>query len=163
MNYIIDGYNLAFKIAPIAQTIKSGNTDKAIRQLTNYVSQKLNSKNTRIIIVFDGKHNDGNNTITVPGAKLMFSKKPQTADDIIRNFVRTTNNIKLWTIVSSDNEIIYTAQDHGAQTLKSHDFIRITSKKKTTPMDSKEKNNPQNVDIDYWKKMFDAPLEEDEF
>jgi len=93
----------------------------------------------------------------IPGIKLLFSQKPQTADDIIRDFIRKTTNIENWFVVSSDNEIRFTAQDHGAKALKSTDFLKQTfAQKKIENQMSQKKTNPDNVDVEYWRKLFES-------
>ena len=158
MNYIIDGFNLAFKIESIAQSIKIGDTNKAIKQLIFFVQSRLSGKNSKIIIVFDGQDNNQPKKTSYNGASILFSKKPQTADDIIRDFIRKTHQIKNWIVISSDNEIIYTAKDHGAKTMKSVDFIKIqkTNSAKNDLSIEKEKSDPENIDVDYWRKIFNS-------
>jgi len=158
MNYIIDGFNLAFKIENISQTIKNGNTENAISLLIHFVQAILNKRSSKIIIVFDGQDDNQPKKIKHSGVDILFSKKPQTADDLIRNFIRKTNNIQKWTVVSSDNEIIYTAKDHGAKTMKSVDFINLKKRHsaKDTFEKENEKRNPENIDVDYWREIFNS-------
>ncbi len=157
MNYIIDGFNLAFKISSIAPNIKKGQIDLAIKQLTHFVRSKIKNSKSKVIIVFDGRDFAGHSKSKLAGINLIFSRKPQTADDIIRNFIRTTPNIENWCVVSSDNEIIFTAQDHGAKALKSSEFLKQSfATKKNENNISKNKSNPDNVDIEYWRNLFET-------
>jgi len=158
MNYIIDGFNLAFKIDHISQTIKDGNTEKAITQLIYFVRSLCNKKNVKIVFVFDGRDVYQSKKVKHNGVDILFSKKPQTADDIIRNLIRKTKNKDTWTIVSSDNEIIYTAKDHGIKIIKSDDFKNIQTINSSERMLQKEKDmrNTNNIDIDYWRKIFNS-------
>lgn len=155
MNYIIDGFNLAFKISTIKSEIESGNIDVAIQKLIHFVRSRINMHGDRVILVLDGQEFSSGNSFNSPGVKIMFSKAPQSADDIIRNFIRNTNNIRKWCVVSSDNEILYTAQDHGAGRQKSADFIRKTSDDTSDiPAAYSKKTNPTNIDLDYWRSVF---------
>lgn len=162
MNYIIDGFNLAFKIESIAKSIKNGDTNKAIKQLIYFVQSRLNSKGSKVIIVFDGQENHQSKKSSFNGASILFSTKPQTADDIIRDFIRKTSHIKKWTVISSDNEILFTAKDHGANTMKSVDFINMRKKNgnKNNSSIEKEKNNPENIDVEYWQEIFNSGKKE---
>lgn len=162
MNFIIDGYNLAFMIDKIAQSVKNGNTEKAINQVIHYVQQKFVAKHPKIIIVFDGQNYSDFEKNYNRNLTILFSKKPQTADDIIRNFIRKTEQIKNWVVVTSDNEIIYTAKDLGAGVMKSTDFIKMNVSglpKKSTAVENK-KMNPGNVDIEYWRNIFNSGKDE---
>jgi predicted RNA-binding protein with PIN domain len=159
--YIIDGFNLGFKIPSIAEWITKGETDKAIRLILNFIHTRLFSKGNQVIVVFDGKHGGHGHIQSHQGIQIKFSKKPETADDIIRNFIRNASDTRLWTVVSSDSEIIYTAQDQGAQAVKSEIFInqlKSPSVKKTN--DNMQKYNPGDVDVEYWLKQFGADKDE---
>lgn len=156
MNYIIDGFNLAFKISTIKSEIESGNMDNAIRKLIQFVRTRIKIPENHVILVLDGREFSSSQSYNSPGVKIMFSSSPQTADDIIRNFIRNTKNISKWCVVSSDNEILFTAQDHGAQRLKSADFIRKTSNYASDIPDAyNKKTDPKNIDMDYWRSIFD--------
>ncbi len=152
MNYIIDGFNVAFKDAKTANLIRGGNTDAAISGTVALVRRILKNNKGKIVVVFDGK--EGQQAPRFPGLTVRFSKAPQKADDIIRAFVRKTKNINRWTVVSSDNEIRFSAQDHGAATLNAAEFLAM---KKTTIDPSAEevkKYEARNIDTEYWLKLF---------
>ena len=158
MNYIIDGFNLAFIIKSISTVLKQGNTEKAIKQLIHFVRSATSHKKGKIIIVFDGQDDIQPKQIMQGPIEILFSKKPQTADDIIRNLIRKTIDKDKWTVVSSDTEIIFTARDHGVRTMKSGTFKNM--KNKSSAKDSSkpiiEKTNPDNVDVDYWQRIFNS-------
>lgn len=155
MNYIIDGFNLAFKIGSIATELKNGNIDLAIRKISQFVKSRISGNKNRIILVLDGHDDFRPEKSNQSGISIIFSKKPQTADDIIRDFIRTTKNIRQWCVISSDNEILFTAKDHGAQNMKSADFIRLTAKsKQDLPEAYSKKTDPKNIDMDYWRSVF---------
>lgn len=154
MNYLIDGFNLGYKIPAIASLLKKGETEKAIPLILNHVSARLRGSND-IIVVFDGKSGITSFPSAQGRIRVKFSRKPQTADDIIRQFIRNESHPKDWTVISSDNEIIFTARDMGAQVLNADQFVSpiITSSKQKN---NSEKYDPQNVDVDSWLKLFDA-------
>lgn len=152
MNYIIDGYNLGHKLPNAAVHLKRGETDKAIQIILSYIRSALPSGG-KIIVVFDGKKGYFPDQPHPSGFTVKFSRKPQTADDIIRNFIRNQSHPKNWTVISSDNEIIYTAQDMGAKVLK---FLNsgFSRKKGSASAEYGEKYQPQNVDVQEWLKLF---------
>lgn len=153
MNYIIDGYNLGHKLNNVAAYLKKGETDTAIQLILTYIHASLSSAG-KIIVVFDGKKGYFPNHHYPAGLTIKFSRKPQTADDIIRNFIRNQTHPKNWTVVSSDNEIIYTAQDMGAKVLKT---LNSASAGKSGPraVEYDEKYQPQNVDVQEWLRLFE--------
>lgn len=153
MNYIIDGYNLGHKLANAAERLKKGETDKAIQIILTYIRAAL-PQSGQIIVVFDGKKGYFPMQPRQAGLTVKFSRKPQTADDIIRDFIRNQRQPKNWTVISSDNEIIFTAQDMGAQVLK---FLNThpSPKNGSTAVEYSEKYQPQNVDVQEWLKLFE--------
>ena len=162
-NYIIDGYNLGYKIPSISKWISSGETDRAIQLITNYVN-KLTPGAGQIILVFDGVKESSGNSSKQAKFQIKFSKKPQTADDIIRQFIRSQKNASRWTIVSSDSEIRYTAADMGAEVMSSEQLITSLAqgKSKNQNQINKEKYRPDNVDVDYWMDKFNQSGENKE-
>jgi predicted RNA-binding protein with PIN domain len=154
MNYIIDGYNVGHNLPEAAQWLKKGETRQAITIILNFILSALNGKD-EIIVVFDGQAGPH----SVPGSygpiRIQFSQKPQTADDIIRNFIRSHPKPEQWTVITSDNEILYTAKDMGAQTLTS---ARFTTRKfvKSNAYEHNEKYNPEQVDVNAWLKLFNG-------
>ena len=155
-NYIIDGYNLGFKIPSIAKWINSGETDRAIELIKNFLINGLVSKSNQIILVFDGTSQHTGNNSKQGKLYVMFSKKPQTADDIIRQFIRSQKNASQWIVVSSDSEIRYTAEDMGAIVMTSENLIASLKqhRSKSQIQSNKEKYQPENIDINYWLKKF---------
>ncbi len=154
--YIIDGYNLGHKMSPVAQWLARGDTERAIRLIMNYIVTKLSPGAGRIIVVFDGKHGIQQAGTQYPGITVKFSKKPQSADDIIRQFIRKEKKIGQWTVVSSDNEVLFSARDHGAQTMKSEILISQTESESTSRSEKEniQKYDPKDIDVDYWLKTF---------
>jgi predicted RNA-binding protein with PIN domain len=155
-NYIIDGFNLGFKIPSIAKWIQSGHTDHVIQLIKSYLFNGLVRKANQIIIVFDGKKENVSGNSKQGKMQVIFSKKPNTADDIIRKHIRSVKNASQWIVVSSDSEIRYTAKDMGAESIKSEKLIATLNQdhKKDQYKLNKEKYQPENVDMDYWLKKF---------
>ena len=161
-NYIIDAYNLGFKIPAISDWIKSGETEKAIQLIINYVTKALIRKANKIIIVFDGKSGNPGNDSRQGKVQILFSKKPESADDIIRRHMRSLNNASEWIVVTSDSEIRWTAEDMGAQVISSENFIvsQLQTGHKNKTRINQEKYNPEDIDMDYWLNKFNESGDE---
>ena len=161
-NYIIDGYNLGFKIPSIAKWISAGDTYSAVQLIKNYLLNSLIQKANQIVLVFDGKAGGNSGNSKQGKMRILFSKKPETADDIIRQFIRSHQNASHWIVVSSDSEIRYTAKDMGATALSSENLIASIKKaeNKTQFNTNKEKYQPENVDVNYWLKKFNQSGDE---
>ena len=152
MNYIIDAYNVGHKISAAAEWLSKGQTEKAIPIILSHIQSALPQAG-EIIAVFDGKSGNLQSRFPSTRIKIKFSKKPQTADDIIRNFIRRQANPSNWTVVSSDNEIVYTARDMGAKVQTAQQFTNAKTPK-TRISENPEKYQPGNVDVDEWLKIF---------
>lgn len=155
-NYIIDGYNLGFKIPSIAKWINLGETDRAIQLIKNFIVNNLVQKSNQIIIVFDGKSENTGNDSKQGKLYIKFSRKPQTADDIIRQFIRSQKNASQWIVVSSDLEIRFTAKDMGAIVMTSENLIDSIKRErsKSQIQNNREKYQPENIDVNYWLNKF---------
>jgi len=156
MNYIIDGFNLGFKLPSAARRLKQGDTEKAIPIILAFIQSRYAAAGHKTIVVFDGQQGLYPQRLGYAHIQIKFSKAPQKADDIIRNFVRNLKEARHWTVVSSDLEIMNTARDMGAHIVKSEDFARSSSVKKAEPASAeyRQKYDPEKIDMDYWLKQF---------
>ncbi len=151
-NYIIDAYNFGFLIPDVVKHISENDFKNAIHIIAAYSRQRVPSGKVKLI--FDGKYFNPEIPSSINHCQITFSKKPQLADDLIRNFIRKTKNINNWCVVSSDNEILRTAKDHKAKTLTSKQFLAKLSENKKSSHKSDSTEKPNNVDMDYWLRIF---------
>ena len=157
MNFIIDAFNLGFKLASAARLLKRGDTELAIKEILFFLQGRCTARD-RVIAVFDGQRGYYPGFSGFHPIEIKFSQAPQKADDIIRNFLRGCANAGSWTLVSSDHEIINTAVAMGAGVIKSENFIKskpATTKKQTGHnTEYQQKYDAQNIDMEYWLKEF---------
>lgn len=154
IRYIIDGYNLGFKDPDTSALIRAGKTDQAIRRIVGIVQKRLKDRDAQAVIYFDG--NDGTGFPSTHKIHVRFSKHSRTADDEIRDFIRNAERLDNWVVVSSDNEIRYTAQDHGAKVMHSNEFLNLAGSTSDFNEEARQKRDPDNIDIDYWLRQFGA-------
>ncbi|MBN2424890.1 MAG: NYN domain-containing protein [Calditrichaceae bacterium] len=155
-NYIIDGYNVGFADNTIAGWISRGDIDRAIQMIINKIESIIPDNISKIILVLDGKHGYYNKNFNTYRIKVIFSRKPETADDIIRSVIRHEKKPEDWIVVSSDSEIKNTAQDMRAQSLNASEFLR-SGKKKSKDLTKQEpeiKYDPEMNDLNYWLEQF---------
>lgn len=161
MNYIIDAFNVGYKIPEVARFIRSGRIHDAMEALIHTLIGYFDNRRDRIILVVDGRPKGRQVPAHRAGMELRYSKKPQTADDLIRQFIRREKHINTWTVVSADREILNTARDHGARVLKPSDlFKRKNNKRSVSYHGSGEKPSADSVDVDYWKQLFEKGNDE---
>ncbi len=155
-NYIIDGFNLGYKIPSVATVLRAGDVENAIHRIIQFVSRNVPLNAESVIIVFDGQRGVFSNITTSARIKIRFSRAPQKADDVIRSFLRNLSAAQNWTVVTSDREILNTARDMGAHVQRSENLAqkKSASNSTTTFEDTREKYAPDNVDVEFWLKQF---------
>lgn len=161
--YLIDGYNLGHKIPQVKQFLNQQNFAAAIEAIIQAVQQRLNSRKNRVIIVFDGKRGVFASPAGITSIEIKFSRKPQEADDVIRQYLRRAKDTSDIVVISSDRAIINSARDLGAQALTSEEFYFSKKQKKSGSNSSalNEKPDPEQVDLDYWLEQFKQRDDED--
>ncbi len=162
-NYLIDGYNLGHKIPEVRRLLNKKDFYRAIERIIHIVQRQINTRRHRVIIVFDGKKGVFDYPRSASSVEVLFSRKPQEADDIIRAILRKESEPSQWMVISSDNEILKTARDLGARYTRSEAFYASqNSTRKTTSDESGIKYNPENVDVNYWLHLFGDDNEKDD-
>jgi predicted RNA-binding protein with PIN domain len=128
----------------------------AIQRILDFVAGAL-PDNAAATVVFDGQPTACEHFRVPNKITIRFSRYPQKADDIMRQFLRQTSAAASWTAVTSDREILNTARDMGAQVLLAEDFIargHSANAQEQKSEASAQKYNPSSVDVDYWLKQF---------
>lgn len=123
LTYIIDGFNLIYKIGEMADS-PTPHSD-----LTHFLKRRrlTGSRANKVIVVFDGH--------PVPSMQMerefdiRFSNDG-TADDVIKSIVDKTRNKKTLIVVSDDREIRSHAGVSGAQVSRPAAFLSNASKGK---------------------------------
>lgn len=161
--YLIDGYNLGHKIPQVKQFLNQQDFAAAIETIIQVVQQRLNTRKNRVIIVFDGKKGIFEQPSFATTIEIKFSRKPQEADDVIRQFLRKTSDTSDTVVISSDRAIINSAKDLGARSVTSEEFYASKKQKLSgrTSMENNEKPDPDQVDLDYWLEQFRKNGDED--
>lgn len=151
MPYLIDGHNLI----PHVSGISLGDMDDEWN-LVDRLDQFAKQQSTRIEVYFDRG---------LPGQKpagnygriwVNFVPEGRTADQaILTRLKQLGKEVKNWTVVSSDREVLSEARGFRAATLSSAGFAKRLnySGKQPTP-DQEEKPEPSPEEIQYWLKQF---------
>ncbi len=158
MNYIIDAFNTGYKIPAVARLIRGGQIEAAIDLLIHNIRLHLPGRGMRIILVVDGRPRGHSVPGQKSGVEIRYSRAPLKADHLIQDFIRREKRPADWTVVSADHEIQNTARDQGAAVITPGELLRAGpgSKKKKTDETGSEKPSATNIDVAYWKKLFEA-------
>lgn len=121
IHIIIDGYNLIRQSRKLSaldlQDIQLGR-DTLVGMLAAYKKIKAH----RITVVFDGTGSPvlSRQRDRQKGITLVFSKNGETADTVIKQMARREGEKAL--VVSSDLDIVHSAESRGAATIAAEDF-----------------------------------------
>ena len=160
MRYLIDGYNLFFKIEQniLPLDIKR---EEFLKNLDLEIAElKLKS-----ILVFDSHSEHAHSFPTskkMQKLEIVFSPKNQSADDYIIELLSWDNKETI--LVTSDNELARKAKQMGTNTYSVEKFIAFILKKRKKQLDIHEKNVCYQSDayLQRLLKIFEKQLSEDE-
>lgn len=108
VHLLIDGYNLLQRMG-----LDAGDFETARNTLLDRLSLYKRERGTRITIVFDAYRSFSLDRTKEnhKGVEVVFSRQNETADDVIREKIRTRQTGLV--VVSSDRAIIDEAKGHG--------------------------------------------------
>ena len=152
--YLIDGYNVIHKIPEIKSLMKTNMQsarERFVLLLTNYFS----NKRTEVMVVFDGLSDIPDfNIHSNPKVKVLFSKRNQKADILIKSITDERSNKSLITIVSSDHEVYQYGKVSRCNVMKSEEFIKKTRAKSFNYEHSIKTHILSQDEIELWKQIF---------
>jgi predicted RNA-binding protein with PIN domain len=152
--YIIDGYNVIHKIPDIKalmETDLQSAREKFVFLLDTYFSKKRN----QVYIVFDGCNDISTfNIHSTPKIRVLFSKRYQKADILIKTLLDERKNKALTTIVSSDHEVYQYGKVSRCNVMKSEDFIKKIKAKSFDYENTIKNRTLSSNEIELWKQLF---------
>lgn len=147
--YLIDGYNLAFAWEPVRRAMlidKQRGREALLDRLARYKK----AAGCGMTVVFDGRDLPGGvGQQAIRGIKVIYAKKPASADDEIYRMVSASKSRGSLTVVSSDRQVAGFARRHGASAMGSGEFVARAMAK---PEGASEK--PEEADVDEWAEYF---------
>ncbi len=118
MPYLIDGHNLIAKLPDIALDDPNDEA-KLVLRLRGFVAKTRK----QVIVIFDNGLPGGESRLTTASVRVIFASAHQTtADRIIYERIKDIRDAINWTVVSSDNEILDFAQQHGMKSMHCAEF-----------------------------------------
>jgi predicted RNA-binding protein with PIN domain len=115
---VVDGYNVT----------KTGFGDMSLEQQRNRLISAMAGlaaqTGVEITIVFDGAERMVGLPPAPRGVRVLFSKKGETADDLIRRLVRAEPAGRPVVVISTDREVADGVRRHGAYPLSSDTLLR---------------------------------------
>jgi uncharacterized protein len=124
--YIIDGTNILHKDSDLRLKMRK-NYEIACNSLLNKIkSYHYNYQTFKFYLFFDGAIDT--KIESIPAIAIKFSID-DSADNLIKQFIKSLNNRKNISVVSSDTEIINYAHIHSIDAISSEDFLKIIEPK----------------------------------
>ncbi len=156
MHYLIDGYNLFFRLT---KNYAEMNTQK--RDLLFALSKELTAHRLQATLVFDGREKAFSYALRkhLADLELIYTPAHQSADAYILEEVERAKAPSQLTVVSSDREVIGRAKQYGANILTIEAFLSLLfdrrKKKKERNQEEKEvRESPK--EIERLRKIFEA-------
>ena len=157
MEIWIDGYNLIRQVDHLSDQERKGGLETGRTALIRLLSGYRSETGNRIVVVFDGDDGiEGPDTSSVRGIRIIFSRPPSLADDLIIAHVRRSHGKKKLLVVSSDREILREADRHKISTMKAAAFsIELRSPNLIEEGNSTREAETEDLgDTSYWEKVF---------
>ena len=179
MQYIIDGYNLLFRVRTSKHTL-ADQRDAILKNL-ELKSRKIGID---VVIVFDAQFQEDATSKSHLGVlEIIFTKTGETADDKILRLIKAYPDPQKVTVVTSDRQLASYSRKRLAQTLTVEAFIRLIQSRyqnKINPKKTKASTTQNYLDIfesrlnelkesskvlresdqDRWLRIFEARLKE---
>ncbi len=117
MHYIVDGYNLLFRLFGKGEALQEGR-----EQLLEWLKAK--ALQLRLTVVFDAQHQEGEATRSDFGPlEIIFSNVGETADTRILALLKAGSRAERKVIVTSDKRLALEARHLGAKTETAEEFL----------------------------------------
>jgi predicted RNA-binding protein with PIN domain len=168
---LIDGYNL-IRGAPSFAGQEAISLEAGRKALIHALGEYARDTGAKITLFFDG---DGNLNLPIssqpiPEVKVIFSRPPQIADDLINEVVQAKHGAKRLRVITSDREIRNFAKRHKIRSTASHTFadeMEEPPRRVVRPADTKQREKSANLalsqdEITHWEKLFSQRQEEPE-
>ena len=148
MPLLIDGHNLIGRM-PDIHLDDPDDEAKLVSRLRAYSARTRK----RVTVVFDhGLPGGRSNELSGGGVAVIFASTGRQADGIIRERTRRARDPRGLTVVTSDQDIIRTAQARGARVMRSGDFAAQLDIGRSARVD--EDVHLSKDEVEDWLKLF---------
>jgi len=161
MKYIIDGYNLLFKLFKTEKILETQRDD-----LILFLKEKNKLLKTNILLVFDA-HKEADQLTRysyIKGLKVAYTPKNQIADEYIEEKVFLSKKPYNLTIVTDDKKLKDSCKRLKAKVLSLDDFFLLIEKAniKKNKISSSKTFEETEENIERLLKIFEEKFEEED-
>jgi len=152
---VIDGYNLLYKdgaLKNLAERSLESAREELLAAIAAYRTAEM-----EIWVIFDGHGDESRRRKPLsPGIEVRFSRRPQTADEVILDMVEKEGRKAALTVVTSDKKDIgLVARSEGVRWISSETFIRRlhrTGRVRAVRAEKPVSTTPK--ELEYWLERF---------
>lgn len=165
MRYLIDGYNLLFRIAKPGRAL-----EKKREALIGELNQVISDFKLKATVVFDGSHPGLSHAMRhhFDALEIIYTYQNLSADEYIIEEVNSARRPEEIIVITSDRGLAQTCKNLGAKVQSIEAFIS-SLKKKTVKKKKKQKEarpeaafKDSNAEITRLLMIFEKKLQEDE-
>jgi predicted RNA-binding protein with PIN domain len=165
---LIDAYNVMFAHPSIAPLLRR-DAERARDEFLALVDRTRPPDGTRTVVVFDAHRSPAQpaslgrtGSEYRKGLHVVYAR--DSADAWIMERIRTHEDPRVLSIVTSDREILDTVRAHGATILRVSEFLNLPRKQHQRVRDLHATEKPEHESprqIDDWEKLFREPRDEE--
>ncbi len=164
MRYLIDGFNLIYKFPELEELMYRSELNAARSGLLKILENLKKIHKCSVHVVFDGKKNPGCSIRheNIKNMEIDYSHD-QSADYLIKQFVKQAKQPKEITVITSDRDILFYINRFSAKKMTSENFAQMINRlfnekeeEESLKEEMEAKINPRISDeeLSYWQKMF---------
>lgn len=157
MPFLIDGHNLVGRM-PDLRLDDPDDEAKLVMRLRTYCART----GKRATVVFDhGLPGGRSYELSGGGVDVVFASTGRSADGILRERLRRARDPRGLTVVTSDRQVISTAQARGAQVMRSEEFAaRLSASRRVQTLEVGTDADLSPEEVEEWLKVFEGEDEE---
>lgn len=164
MRYLIDGYNLLFRIAKPGRAL-----EKKRAALIEELNQVIDDFKLKATVVFDGSHPSFSHAMRhhFAALEIIYTYQNLSADQYIIEEVDSARRPEEIIVITSDRGLAQTCKNLGAKTQTIEAFV-LSLKKKTTKQKKRQKESrpeaafkDSHAEINRLLAIFEKKLNED--
>ncbi|MGD8966947.1 MAG: NYN domain-containing protein [Anaerolineae bacterium] len=151
MPVLIDGHNLIGRLPDISLT-DPGDEAQLVSRLQGYAGRT----GRRVTVVFDRGMPGGRSQALSGGrVEVVFAPTGRNADRLLIERIRHARNPQGLTVVTSDREVIATAQDRGARVVRAEAFVSELEAPTAPRAAGKEDLHLSPDEVEAWLELFE--------
>jgi predicted RNA-binding protein with PIN domain len=165
---LIDAYNVMFAHPQLGPLLRR-DLQRARDEFLALVASRQPADGSRTIVVFDAKREPAPTTNVGrvgssyhQGVHVVFAR--DSADAWIQERIRTSPEPAGITLVTSDREILATAEAHGSTILRVSEFLSLPSRRHARARELRQTEKPEHQsrrEIAEWERLFEKPRDDD--